>query len=151
MKKTSRQARKVAPKAAKGKTAASKGAKHAVAVKAAKGRASKKISKRIERKVADVVTAAARASVNIESAVGHMQRAAVRKVGEVAAKATRAMAKAVAHSPKIPAYDDLPVRAGAPAGAAWGVFGDDDEVGTINPLTAERVIAAAAAISSGED
>ena len=52
--------------------------------------------------------------------------------------------------PKIPGYDDLPVRAGAPAGAAWGVFGDDDEVGTINLLTPERVIAAAASIRSGK-
>ena len=59
------------------------------------------------------------------------------------AKATRAVAKAVAYSPKSPAYDDLPIRAGA-RGAAWrGVFGDDDEVGTINLLTRpERVIAA---------
>ncbi len=83
IKKAPRQARKVAPKAAKGKTAASKGAKHAISL-------------------------------------------------------------------RIPGYDDLPVRAGAPAGAAWGVFGDDDEVGTINLLTPERVIAAAASIRSGK-
>ncbi len=148
--KASRQARKVPPKAAKGKPAASKGAKRALAMKAAKGQAPKKSAKPIVSHAAEIVTAATRASVNIESAAGRMQRAAVRKVGEVAAKATRAMARVVAHSPKIPAYDDLPVRAGAPAGAAWGVFGDDDEVGTINLLTPERVIAAAASIRSGK-
>ena len=42
------------------------------------------------------------------------------------------------------------MRTGAPAGAAWGVFGDDDEVGTINLLTPERVIAAASSIRSGK-
>ena len=150
MKKTPRQARKVAPKAAKGKTAASKGAKRALSVKAAKGQAPKKSAKPIASQAAEIVTAATRASVDIETAAGRMQRAAVRKVGEVAAKATRAVVKAVAHSPKIPGYDELPVRAGAPAGAAWGVFGDDDEVGTINLLTPERVIAAAASIRSGK-
>ncbi len=150
IKKASRQARKVPPQAAKGRPAASKGAKRALAMKAAKGQAPKKSAKPIVSHAAEIVTAATRASVNIESAAGRMQRAAVRKVGEVAAKATRAMARVVAHSPKIPAYDDLPVRAGAPAGAAWGVFGDDDEVGTINLLTPERVIAAAASIRSGK-
>jgi len=75
-----------------------------------------------------------------------------RKVAPKAAKARPAASKGVqrALAVKIPGYDDLPVRAGAPAGAAWGVFGDDDEVGTINLLTPERVIAAAASIRSGK-
>ena len=142
-------ARKVAPKAVKAKAAA-KGAKRPPAVKAAKRPAPKKAAKPIGRRVAEIVTAATRASVDLESAAGRIERAAVRKVGEVAARATRAVAAAVAPSPKIPSYDELPVRAGAPAGAAWGVFGDDDEVGTINLLTPERVIAAAASIRSGK-
>ena len=50
---------------------------------------------------------------------------------------------------KLPAYDELPVRAGAPKGSAWGVFGDDDQVGTINLLTAERVRQAAVEIRGG--
>ncbi|MFQ6020236.1 MAG: cyclase family protein, partial [Dehalococcoidia bacterium] len=33
----------------------------------------------------------------------------------------------------------LPVREGAPEGSAWGVFGDDDQVGCLNLLTPERV------------
>jgi len=142
--------RKAAPKAVKRKKTASKGPKRVVAVKAAKQPAPKKISKRIKRGVAEVVTSATRASVDFESAVGRIERAAVRKVGEVAARATRAMRNAVSSSPRIPSYDELPVRAGAPAGAAWGVFGDDDEVGTINLLTPERVIAAADSIRTGK-
>lgn len=51
---------------------------------------------------------------------------------------------------KLPSYDELPVRAGAPQGAAWGVFGDEDEVGTINLLSPERVKAAAGSIRSGK-
>ena len=144
IRKAAPKARKIAPKAAKVKKAAAK------AMKPAKRQAPKKAAKPIGRQVAEIVTAATRAAVDIESAAGRIQRAAVRKVGEVAAKATRAMAAAVAPSPMIPSYDELPVRSSAPAGAAWGVFGDDDEVGTINLLTPERVIAAAESIRSGK-
>ena len=146
MKKAAPKARKVAPKAVKRKKAASKPIKRSVAVKASKRTAPRKISKQ----VANVVTSATRASIDFESAVGRMERAAVRKVGEVAARATRAIRNVVAPSPKIPSYDQLPVRAGAPAGAAWGVFGDDDEVGTINLLTPDRVVAATSSIRTGK-
>jgi len=50
----------------------------------------------------------------------------------------------------LPSYDELPVRPGAPPGSAWGVFGDTDEVGTINLLTPERVRAAASSIRTGK-
>jgi kynurenine formamidase len=50
----------------------------------------------------------------------------------------------------LPRYDELPVRSGAPQGAAWGVFGDDDELGTINLLTPARVKAAAQLIRTGK-
>jgi kynurenine formamidase len=50
---------------------------------------------------------------------------------------------------KLPDYDALPIRKGAPAGSAWGVFGDDDELGTLNLLTPERVREASAEIRSG--
>ena len=50
----------------------------------------------------------------------------------------------------LPSYDQLPVREGAPAGSAWGVFGDSDEVGTINLLTPARVLASKASIKSGK-
>lgn len=37
----------------------------------------------------------------------------------------------------LPAYDELPIREGLPAGSSWGLWGDDDEIGTINLLTPE--------------
>jgi kynurenine formamidase len=52
-------------------------------------------------------------------------------------------------APKVPSYSELPVRAGAPEGSGWGVFGDDDEVGTINLMTPARVVWAAQSIKSG--
>ncbi len=43
----------------------------------------------------------------------------------------------------LPSYAQLPVKAGAPEGSAWGLFGDDDQLGTLNLLTPERVATAA--------
>jgi len=51
----------------------------------------------------------------------------------------------------LPTYGELTQRNdGAPAGTAWGVFGADDEIGTINLLDAERVRAGLAAAQLGE-
>lgn len=41
--------------------------------------------------------------------------------------------------PEIPRYRDLPVRDDLPEGSSWGVWGDDDQVGTLNLLTEDRV------------
>jgi hypothetical protein len=49
----------------------------------------------------------------------------------------------------LPSYDDLPVREGAPDGSSWGVWGEGDRFGTLNLLTPERVLAAAASIRTG--
>jgi hypothetical protein len=49
----------------------------------------------------------------------------------------------------LPSYADLPVKAGAPAGSAWGVFGDDDELGTWNLVTADKTREAAALVRKG--
>jgi kynurenine formamidase len=65
------------------------------------------------------------------------------------AAAPKPTARPAAPAPNVPSYDQLPVRAGAPAGSAWGVFGDRDEVGTINLLTPQCVVAAAGSIRSG--
>lgn len=43
----------------------------------------------------------------------------------------------------IPSFDDLPLREGDPHHSAWGLYGDNDELGTLNRLTDERVVAAA--------
>ena len=136
-KKASPKSRKTAPKAAK-KRVAPKRAKSA------------KSAKPMARKVASMVTAATRKAVDIESAAVRMQRAAVLKVAEVAGAASKAVARAAASGPRMPSYNELPVRAGAPQGAAWGVFGDNDEVGTINLQTPDRVVAAASSIKSGK-
>ncbi len=142
-------ARKAAPKAAKKKLAM----KPRAAARSSKPKRSAKLGQSLERKVAAIVTAATRTATEIESAAARMERAAVRKVAEVATKAGKAVAKA-ANVPfpesKVPSYSQLPIRKGAPDGSAWGVFGDNDEVGTINLLTPERVVAAAASIRTGK-
>lgn len=38
----------------------------------------------------------------------------------------------------LPDYADLPVRPGLPPRSSWGLWGDDDELGTMNLLTPER-------------
>ena len=48
-----------------------------------------------------------------------------------------------------PPYRELPVRDGAPQGSAWGVFGDDDELGTVNFITEANVRTAAALVERG--
>ncbi len=50
---------------------------------------------------------------------------------------------------KIPSFDELPVRKGAPAESAWGVFGDDDALGCLNFLTPEGVVDAARLVQTG--
>jgi hypothetical protein len=43
----------------------------------------------------------------------------------------------------LPSYDELPVKPHYPPGSAWGLWGDEDELGTLNLLTPERVAEAA--------
>src|ERR1700722_3221345 len=51
----------------------------------------------------------------------------------------------------LPSYAELRARTdGAPPGTAWGVFGDEDEVGTINLLDAQRVLAGVREVRLGE-
>lgn len=50
----------------------------------------------------------------------------------------------------LPSYDELPVSPDKPPHSAWGVWGDDDEVGAINLLTPERVLDGAALITKGK-
>jgi len=49
----------------------------------------------------------------------------------------------------LPRYADLPVVSEAPPGSAWGVFGHDDQLGTLNLLTAARRAAAASLVRRG--
>ncbi|MBI2912716.1 MAG: cyclase family protein [Chloroflexi bacterium] len=50
---------------------------------------------------------------------------------------------------QLPSYEDLPVKAGAPQGSAWGLFGEDDQLGCLNLLTPERVLEAARLVRKG--
>jgi hypothetical protein len=43
----------------------------------------------------------------------------------------------------IPSFEDLPLQKDAPMYSAWGLYGEKDELGTLNRLTDERVAAAA--------
>lgn len=40
---------------------------------------------------------------------------------------------------KIPSYDELPIDPKYPPHTAWSVWGEDDNLGTLNFLTEERV------------
>jgi len=48
-----------------------------------------------------------------------------------------------------PAFDELPLGKGDPPYSAWGLYGPDDELGTLNLLTPEVVAEAAKEIRSG--
>ena len=48
-----------------------------------------------------------------------------------------------------PAYDDLPRQPSSQIPHAWGAFGEGDEVGTVNRITAASVAAAAGAVRQG--
>jgi hypothetical protein len=51
---------------------------------------------------------------------------------------------------RLPAFDELPIRPDHPPRSAWGVFGDDDQIGTLNLLTPDRVAAAAHLVQRGQ-
>lgn len=50
----------------------------------------------------------------------------------------------------LPTYQELKQRPHPVSGTSWGIFGDDDELGTLNLLTAERVKQAASLIIEGQ-
>jgi len=51
---------------------------------------------------------------------------------------------------RLPVFDELPIKPDYPPHSAWGVFGDDDQIGTLNLLTPERVAAAARLVKTGQ-
>ena len=50
----------------------------------------------------------------------------------------------------LPSFDELASVPGLGLRHAWGVFGDDDRIGSVNLLTPARVLAAAAQVRTGE-
>jgi hypothetical protein len=51
---------------------------------------------------------------------------------------------------QLPCFDELPIKPEYPAHCAWGVFGEDDQIGTLNLLSPERVAAAARLVQKGD-
>ena len=51
--------------------------------------------------------------------------------------------------PSLPGYHELPIDSSRPPHASWGVFGDGDQLGTINLLTPERVRYAVSLVQKG--
>lgn len=49
-----------------------------------------------------------------------------------------------------PAFDELPFRKGDPKGSAWNLWGNDDELGTLNLITEDVTRAAAAEVKVGK-
>lgn len=49
----------------------------------------------------------------------------------------------------LPRYDQLPAKPGNPPKTAWGLFGDDDNVGMFNLQTPERLVQAARLVHKG--
>ena len=43
----------------------------------------------------------------------------------------------------IPEFEDLPLRKGDPHHSAWGLYGPNDELGTLNRLSGDIVVASA--------
>jgi hypothetical protein len=52
--------------------------------------------------------------------------------------------------PELPDFDSLPVNPSHPPQAAWGLWGEQDELGTLNLLTPQRVAKAGQLIQSGK-
>ncbi|KAM0271947.1 hypothetical protein ACHAQH_008886 [Verticillium albo-atrum] len=50
---------------------------------------------------------------------------------------------------QLPSFDELPLDKSGPPGNAWGLWGDDDELGMLNLITPETVTMAAAEIKEG--
>lgn len=50
----------------------------------------------------------------------------------------------------LPSYRELLRRTDAPPGSSWGLFGPDDDLGTVNLLTPERAREAAGCVRTGE-
>lgn len=51
---------------------------------------------------------------------------------------------------RLPKYDELPMIEAIGLPCAWGVFGEDDQLGCLNTLTPERVAASAQLVKSGQ-
>jgi hypothetical protein len=53
-------------------------------------------------------------------------------------------------TPSRPNFDSLPLRSGDPKASAWGLWGAEDELGTLNLLTPDRIQSASKSVVTGE-
>lgn len=49
-----------------------------------------------------------------------------------------------------PSFEELPLHPNDPPYSAWGLYGEEDELGTLNLLTPEVVLAAKSEIVTGQ-
>lgn len=47
------------------------------------------------------------------------------------------MTRGLASEMRLPGFDELPLRSGDPKGSAWGLWGPEDELETLNLITNE--------------
>jgi kynurenine formamidase len=128
--------------------------------KAKRGKTTSKSKPKTRTKLASVKTLA-KAKVRTKVTTKAQQKPKVNTVRRVVAKSKPAArskrgsqpatsSRPRAPEPNLPRHDQLPIREGAPAGAAWGVFGEEDQLGTINLMTPAAVIEASGSIRSGQ-
>ncbi|KAG8698347.1 hypothetical protein FRC08_005987 [Ceratobasidium sp. 394] len=70
-------------------------------------------------------------------------------MGPTVSKALRDEQKPVDDSRPLPPFKDLPLKPEYPPHAAWGVWGDKDELGTVNNITPETILAASKEVKQG--
>jgi hypothetical protein len=63
--------------------------------------------------------------------------------GQAAMSAITLTSTAPLNENGIPPFESLPLRKGDPPFSAWGLYGSNDELGTLNRLTDKRVAIAA--------
>jgi kynurenine formamidase len=147
MRKAKKNSKKMAPKARK---PVSKTAKKSASSNTAKKRTPTSASNpKRKSQAAKTKSRTMNAKPRPMIAIGKEHPSRTAPVARPKAAVRPAVAERPGTGPLIPRYDELPIREGAPTGAAWGVFGDEDEVGTINLQTPERVVAAASSIRTG--
>jgi kynurenine formamidase len=70
--------------------------------------------------------------------------------GSITGTGPKQPSSSVSEMAAIPSFDELPILADLQLRHSWGVFGGDDELGTLNRLTDEIVVRAASEVRTGE-
>jgi kynurenine formamidase len=102
-----------------------------------------------EAKKTNIKTKAGAKARAAASSIKAKQKRKVSPKGNPRRVARTSNAGSARQRPKLPSFDALLKRTDAPAGSAWGLFGPDDELGTMNFLTDETVRQASTEIKRG--